>query len=95
MHIINETVPHENLMSRAEEMAEGIAKLPPVAVRMMKEFLVRFREVSVDEAWHVQQLMNSLLTQLTTDPAEGRQAFLEKRPPEFTGGLRYVEPPEA
>jgi len=95
MHIINETVPHEKLMSRAEEMAEGIAKLPPVAVRMMKEFLVRFREVSVDEAWHVQQLMNSLLTQLTTDADEGRQAFLEKRSPEFTGGLRYLEPPEA
>jgi enoyl-CoA hydratase/E-phenylitaconyl-CoA hydratase/naphthyl-2-hydroxymethylsuccinyl-CoA hydratase len=82
-------------MSRAEETAEGIAKLPPVAVRMMKEFLIRFREVSVDEAWHVQQLMNSLLTQLTTDADEGRKAFLEKRAPEFTGGLRFREPPEA
>ena len=95
MHIINEVVPHDKLMSRAEETAEHIAKLPPVAVRMMKEFLIRFREVSVDEAWHVQQLMNSLLTQLTTDADEGRNAFLEKRAPEFTGGLRFREPPEA
>ena len=44
--------------------------------------------VSIPEAWRIQTLMNSLLTQLTTDGDEGRQAFLEKRPPVFTGGVR-------
>ncbi|PKB79234.1 MAG: hypothetical protein BZY88_14285 [SAR202 cluster bacterium Io17-Chloro-G9] len=88
MNLINEVVPHDNLMQRAEEIAFQVAAMPPLAVRMMKEFIIRFRETPVSEAWRVQTLMNSLLTQLTTDGDEGRKAFLEKRPPNFTGGIR-------
>src|SRR3546814_9686551 len=40
--LINEVVPHAELMARAEKMARHIVTLPPVAVRMMKEFVVRF-----------------------------------------------------
>ncbi|MBI4306670.1 MAG: enoyl-CoA hydratase/isomerase family protein [Chloroflexi bacterium] len=86
--LVNEVVPHDRLMSRADEIAGNIAKLPPVAVRMMKEFLIRFRDVPAETAWQVQWLMNNLLMQGTTDSAEGRAAFIEKRPPNFTGGLR-------
>ena len=49
---------------------------------------VRFREASTDQAWQVQQLMNTLLIQLTVDGEEGREAFNEKRTPNFTGRLR-------
>jgi hypothetical protein len=63
-----------------------------VAVRMMKEFAIRFRDVPVSEAWRVQTLFNTLLTQLTTDGDEGRKAFLEKRPADFTGGIRPKAP---
>ncbi len=88
INLINEVVPHDNLMSRAEELATQITKVPPIAVRMMKEFVLKFKDVPVTEAWRVQTLMNALLTQFTTDGDEGRAAFLEKRPPEFTGGIR-------
>ena len=88
INLINEVVPHENLMERAEKLASDIVKMPPAATRMMKEFVRRFRDTPVGEAWRVQTLMNSLLTQLTTDGDEGRLAFQEKRPPEFTGGIR-------
>jgi len=88
MNLINEVVAHDSLMERAEELAAQIASMPPVAVRMMKEFIIRFRDVPVGEAWRVQTLMNSLLTQITTDGTEGRNAFNEKRPPSFTGGIR-------
>ena len=92
INLINEVVPHDQLMSRAEEIATQIAGMPPLAVRMMKEFAIRFRDIPVTEAWRVQTLVNSLLTQLTTDGDEGRKAFLEKRPPNFTGGVRRKAP---
>ena len=87
INLINEVVPHESLMERAEELATHIAGLPPLAVRMMKEFVIRFRDIPVTEAWRVQTLMNSLLTQLSGDGAEGRAAFLEKRKPHYTGSV--------
>lgn len=90
--LINEVVPHTELMQRAEAIARQIVKMPPVAVRMMKEFVVRFGHLPVDEAWHVQNLINNLLIQVTTDGEEGRQAFNEKRPPNFTGALRRRGP---
>ena len=95
INLVNEVVPHESLMSRAEEIATHIAGLPPLAVRMMKEFVIRFRDIPVTEAWRVQTLMNALLTQLSGDGAEGRRAFLEKRPPEFTGSVLQKGEPYA
>ena len=86
--LINDVVPHENLMERAEEMARHICTMPPIAVRMMKEFVIRFGDMPTDQAWHIQNLMNSLLIQTTMDGEEGRQAFNEKRPADFTGQIR-------
>ncbi len=91
--LVNEVVAHDDLMSRAEEIAAHIATMPPVAVRMMKEFVVRFRDVPVDAAWQGQNLLNTLLIQTTTDGVEGQRAFNEKPPPNFPGGLpRRGEP---
>ena len=86
--LVNEVVPPDDLLPRAEAIAKRIASMPPLAVRMMKEFVVRFRDVPIDAAWQVQHLMNTLLIQSTADGEEGRRAFNEKRDPEFTGALR-------
>jgi len=86
--LVNEVVPHAQLMQRAEEIARKIVKMPPVALRMMKEFAIRFGDLPTDQAWHVQNLINNLLIQVTTDGEEGRRAFNEKRSPDFTGALR-------
>ena len=86
--LVNEVVPHAQLMQRAEEIARKIVMMPPVALRMMKEFAIRFGDLPTDQAWHVQNLINNLLIQVTTDGEEGRRAFNEKRSPDFTGALR-------
>ncbi|MEE8337005.1 MAG: enoyl-CoA hydratase/isomerase family protein [Dehalococcoidia bacterium] len=86
--LVNEVVPHADLLSRAEEIADHIKTMPPLAVRMMKEFLVRFGEMPTDQAWQVQNLMNTLLIQTTADGEEGSRAFNEKRPANFTGAIR-------
>ena len=86
--LVNEVVSHDELMPRAEKMARHIVSLPPVAVRMMKEFVVRFGDLPIDQAWHIQNIINSMLIQTTMDGEEGRQAFNEKRPPNFSGTLR-------
>ena len=86
--LVNDVVPHDQLMERAERYARHLVKMPPVAMRMMKEFVVRFGDLPTDQAWHVQNLMNHLLIQTTMDGEEGRAAFNEKRPPNFTGTLR-------
>jgi enoyl-CoA hydratase/carnithine racemase len=98
--LVNEVVPHARLLERAEEIARHIVTLPPVAVRMMKEFVIRFGDLPTDQAWQVQNLINNLLIQVTTDGEEGRHAFNEKRPANFTGALRrrgeaWAEPEEA
>jgi enoyl-CoA hydratase/carnithine racemase len=86
--LVNEVVPHDQLLERAERYARHLVKMPPLAMRMMKEFVVRFGDLPTDQAWHVQNLMNHLLIQTTMDGEEGRRAFNEKRPPNFTGTLR-------
>ena len=86
--LVNEVVPHAELLQRAETLARHIVTLPPLATRMMKEFVVRFGDLPTDQAWHVQNLMNHMLIQTTTDGEEGRRAFNQKRPPNFTGTLR-------
>ncbi len=88
IRLINEAVPHDDLMTRAEEIARQIAGMPPVAVRMMKEFIIRYRDVPFDQAWQAQHMMNDMLIHMTADGEEGRRAFNDKRPPDFTGRLR-------
>ena len=98
--LVNEVVPHAELLDRAEALARHIVTLPPVAVRMMKEFVVRFSEAPTDQAWQGQNLINTLLIQTTQDGEEGAKAFNEKRSPDFTGALRrrgdpFLEPTPA
>ena len=88
MDLINEAVPHDQLMSRCEELARRICEMPPIAVRFLKEFLIRGVDMTTDQAWHLQWVFNHLVSQHSSDSDDATEAFLEKRERTVTGEVR-------
>ena len=89
--LVNETVPADRLMPRALEIAHQIAEKPPLATMKMKEFVHRFSDLPVEQAWNVQAMMNFLLLHTSQDAEEGRTSFLERRDPNYTGEYTGLE----
>ncbi len=85
--LVNEAVPHDQLMPRAMQIAEKIASLPPIAVRYLKELLYRAQDMSQDQAWYLQWVYNHLASVHSEDAFDGAKAFLEKRPRRVTGNV--------
>ncbi len=89
--LVNEAVSPAQLMLRALELADRIAEIPPLATIKMKEFVHRFSDLPVEQAWNIQAMMNFLLLQMTHDAQEGRTSFLERRKPDYTGEYSGLE----
>ena len=83
--LVNEAVSPERLMSRALHLANRIAEMPPLAMIKMKEFVHRFSDLPIEQAWNVQAMMNFLLLHTTQDAQEGRRSFQERRESSYTG----------
>lgn len=83
--MINAVVPDEMLMPEALKLAERLASAPTSALARIKWLL----EQSATNDYNAQLDLEhkaQLQSGLTTDFREGVAAFLEKRPPKFTGG---------
>ena len=83
MGAVNAVVPHAELERTALEWAAAINAKSPTAVRMLK-----YAFNLVDDGLVGQQLFAGEATRLaygTDEAAEGRDAFLEKRPPDWSG----------
>lgn len=82
--IINHIVSPEELLEEAQKMAEKICERGPLAVRAVKELILRGMKMPLDEALCLEfSLLNALLE--TEDAREGFNAFAEKRKPRFKG----------
>jgi naphthoate synthase len=83
MGMVNAVVPHESLETVALEWAARINAKSPMAQRMLK-----FAFNAVDDGMVGQQIFAGEATRLaymTDEAVEGRDAFLEKRAPDWSG----------
>jgi naphthoate synthase len=82
MGMVNAVVPHDELETTGLEWAETICGKSPTAQRMLK-----FAFNAIDDGLVGQQVFAGEATRLaymTDEAVEGRDAFLEKRPPDWT-----------
>lgn len=82
--LINEIIDSQSVWSAACQEAEGFAKLSSLSMQYTKECLLRGSELSFEQALRLELDVYMLLS-TSEDRMEGVQAFLEKRPAQFTG----------
>jgi enoyl-CoA hydratase/carnithine racemase len=82
--LVEQVVPHDQLLETVEELAHTITARAPLAVKYAKEAIVRGLELPLEEGLKVETEL-SILLRATEDRMEGARAFKEKRPPQFKG----------
>lgn len=82
--LISRVVPADRLMAEAQSIAEKICECGPLAVRSIKEAVIRGREMSFEEGLKLEsQLAGKVFT--SEDAREGPLAFAQKRKPNYKG----------
>jgi 2-(1,2-epoxy-1,2-dihydrophenyl)acetyl-CoA isomerase len=82
--LVSEVVADEALADRAAEVARGYAAAPTKGIGMTKRLLDRVHERTLEEQLELEAQLQAAATQ-TDDFREGVAAFLDKRPPSFSG----------
>ena len=85
MGLLSRVVPAADLAAETAALMESLAHKPPVAVRLGKAAFHATLESSLAAGLDAMQAQLSLLN-TTQDASEGVTAFLQKRPPQWTGG---------
>lgn len=84
MGLLNYVVPRDALMPKARELASRLAENGPLAVRKIKEGVVRSSGEPLTRALEIENEV-SVAVMTSRDAREGPRAFAEKRKPRFTG----------
>jgi len=82
--LVNYVLPAEQVMPKAEEIARKLAANGPIAVRKIKETVLRALSVSPEEGFQIEN-ENARVVLATEDAKEGPRAFIEKRKPRYIG----------
>lgn len=82
--VVEACVPHDDLLSTAQEMGRRIAGYSPLATQLAKQSLNTIEQLSLRDGYRYEQEMTIQLGK-TEDSKEAMAAFREKRAPVFTG----------
>jgi len=82
--LVDEVVAHDQLESKTMEIANRIADKSPIAVRLAKQAVKASTRMGLDTGLRYEASLFALVF-ATHDKEEGVRAFLEKRPPKWTG----------
>ncbi len=82
--LVNEVVPHAQLLTRAEAILAQIGANAPIAVGYAIEAMNRGKDCPLSVGLALEAALFSACP-ATADKAEGTKAFLEKRAPKFEG----------
>jgi enoyl-CoA hydratase len=82
--LVNDLVPADTLIARAEEILREIFSNAPLAVKFALEAVNKGLETSQAEGLVIESSLFALCA-ATDDKKEGTSAFLEKRAPNFVG----------
>jgi 2-(1,2-epoxy-1,2-dihydrophenyl)acetyl-CoA isomerase len=82
--LVSEVVEADGLAARAAELGAFYAGLPTRAIGMTKRLFDHADTATLDEQLELEAQLQAVATH-SADFAEGVAAFLEKRPPSFTG----------
>jgi methylglutaconyl-CoA hydratase len=82
--LVTEIVPAETLLERAQQVAATLVANSPSSLLLTKRLLRRFAEGEIDRELELAVAENAAI-RATPDFREGLAAFLEKRPPKWSG----------
>jgi enoyl-CoA hydratase/carnithine racemase len=82
--IVNAVVRKREWLSAALEVAQRVARRPPIAARLAKQAVLAAEETTLAAGMDMERRLYEL-AMATDDRLEGMDAFLQKRKPDFRG----------
>ena len=82
--LVSKIVPYGELAGETEKLAETIAAKGPIALRYLKEAIIKGMDMTLEQGLRLEADLYFLL-HTTTDRTEGIKSYLEKRKPEYKG----------
>ena len=82
--LVSKVVPAVELMTETQKLAETVAAKGPVALRYLKEAIIKGMDMTLEQGLRLEADLYFLL-HTTSDRTEGIKSYLEKRTPKYEG----------